>query len=109
MLSTFFLGLAIAIMFNDKDFPLKKLIRSLLIIPYTIPGLISIIIWRGMLNSEFGVVNRVLEGLIGWAPRWTTEAFWAKVAILMVNLWLGYPYFMLITSGALAIHSLRYL
>jgi ABC-type sugar transport system permease subunit len=102
VLSTFFLGLAIAIMFNDKDFPMKKLIRSLLIIPYTIPGLISIIVWRGMLNAEFGIVNRVLEDIIGWAPRWTTEAFWAKMAILLVNLWLGYPYMMLISSGALA-------
>jgi arabinogalactan oligomer / maltooligosaccharide transport system permease protein len=101
VLSTFALGLAIAIMFNDKDFPLKKLIRSLLLIPYTIPGLISIIMWRGMLNSEFGVINRFLENLIGVAPRWTTEPFWAQVAILLVNLWLGYPYFMLVASGAL--------
>jgi ABC-type sugar transport system permease subunit len=101
VLSTFALGLAIAIMFNDKGFPLKKLIRSLLLIPYTIPGLISIIMWRGMLNSEFGVINQWLKSLIGVAPHWTTEAFWAKVAILLVNLWLGYPYFMLVTSGAL--------
>jgi arabinogalactan oligomer / maltooligosaccharide transport system permease protein len=101
VLSTFALGLAIAIMFNDPDFPLKKLIRSLLIIPYTIPGLISIIMWRGMLNSEFGVVNRWLETFITQAPRWTTEAVWAQVAILLVNLWLGYPYMMLISSGAL--------
>jgi arabinogalactan oligomer / maltooligosaccharide transport system permease protein len=101
VLSTFALGLAIAIMFNDKDFPFKKLIRTFLLIPYTIPGLISIIMWRGMLNSEFGVINRALQDLIGWAPRWTTEAFWAQTAILLVNLWLGYPYFMLITSGAL--------
>lgn len=101
VLSTFALGLAIAIMFNDKDFPLKKLIRSLLLIPYTIPGLISIIMWRGMLNSEFGVVNRFLENFVSNAPRWTTEPFWAQVAILLVNLWLGYPYFMLVTSGAL--------
>jgi len=101
VLSTFALGLAIAIMFNDPDFPFKKLIRSLLIIPYTIPGLISIIMWRGMLNSEFGIINRVLKDLIGTAPRWTTEAFWAQVAILLVNLWLGYPYMMLISSGAL--------
>jgi ABC-type sugar transport system permease subunit len=101
VLSTFALGLAIAIMFNDKDFPLKKVIRSLLLIPYTIPGLISIIMWRGMLNSEFGVINRWLIELFNWAPRWTTEEFWAKVAILLVNLWLGYPYFMLVTSGAL--------
>jgi ABC-type sugar transport system permease subunit len=101
VLSTFALGLAIAIMFNDKDFPLKKLIRSLLLIPYTIPALISIIMWRGMLNAEFGVVNHFLKSLIGVAPRWTTEPFWAQVAILLVNLWLGYPYFMLIASGAL--------
>ena len=101
VLSTFALGLAIAIMFNDKDFPLKKLIRSLLLIPYTIPGLISIIMWRGMLNSEFGVVNRFLENFVAQAPRWTTEPTWAQVAILLVNLWLGYPYFMLVSSGAL--------
>jgi arabinogalactan oligomer / maltooligosaccharide transport system permease protein len=101
VLSTFALGLAIAIMFNDRDFPFKKIIRSFLLIPYTIPGLISIIMWRGMLNSEFGVINRYLNEWIGWAPRWTTEAIWAQVAILLVNLWLGYPYFMLVTSGAL--------
>lgn len=101
VLSTFALGLAIAIMFNDRDFPFKKIIRSLLLIPYTIPGLISIIMWRGMMNSEFGVINRFLEAAFGWAPHWMTEPFWAQVAILIVNLWLGYPYFMLVTSGAL--------
>ncbi len=101
VLSTFFLGLAIAILFNDERFPLKKLIRTLLLIPYTIPPLISIIMWRGMLNAEFGVINRVLETFIAEAPKWTVEPFWAKVAILIVNLWLGYPYFMLVSSGAL--------
>ena len=101
VLSTFFLGLAIAILFNEKDFPFKKIIRSLLLIPYTIPGLISIIMWRGMLNPEFGIVNRILMDWIGWAPRWTTEPIWAQIAILLVNLWLGYPYFMLVNSGAL--------
>ena len=101
VLSSFAMGLAIAIMFNDKDFPFKKIIRSLLLIPYTIPGLISIIMWRGMLNPEFGIINKWLEALIGVAPRWTTEAFWAKIAILLVNLWLAYPYFMLVSSGAL--------
>jgi ABC-type sugar transport system permease subunit len=101
VLSTFFLGLAIAIMFNDPNFPLKKIIRSFLLIPYTIPSLITILIWRGMLNPEFGIVNKVLERWFGVAPPWTTEAIWAQAAVLLVNLWLGYPYFMLVTSGAL--------
>jgi len=101
LLFNFSLGLAIAIMFNEPKFPLKKLIRSLLIIPYTVPALITILIWRGMLNPELGVIDRFLEGLFGWAPPWFTDQFWAKVAILLVNLWLSYPYFMLICSGAL--------
>jgi ABC-type sugar transport system permease subunit len=101
VLSTFALGLAIAIMFNEKDFPAKKLIRSLLIIPYTIPSLITIIIWRGMMNPEVGIINRVLETSLGASVPWFTDPLWAKIAILIVNLWLGYPYFMLICSGAL--------
>ncbi len=102
VLSTFFLGLGIAIMFNDEDFPFKKIIRTLLLIPYTIPGLITIIIWRGMMNPEFGIINRTLEAWFGIeGPPWTTEAIWAQAAILLVNLWLGYPYMMLVTSGAL--------
>ncbi|MCB9423133.1 MAG: ABC transporter permease subunit [Ardenticatenaceae bacterium] len=101
LLLNFSLGLAIAIMFNDQYFPFKKLIRSLLIIPYTVPALLTILIWRGMLNPELGVIDRALEALFGWAPPWFTDQTWAKIAILIINLWLSYPYFMLICSGAL--------
>lgn len=101
LLLNFSLGLAIAIMFNDSNFPFKKLIRSLLIIPYTLPALLTILIWRGMLNPELGVIDRALEGVFGWAPPWFTDPQWAKIAILIINLWLSYPYFFLICSGAL--------
>jgi ABC-type sugar transport system permease subunit len=47
------------------------------------------------------VIDRFLESLFGWAPPWFTDAGWAKFAIQLVNLWLSYQYFMLITSGAL--------
>jgi len=101
LLLNFSLGLAIAVMFNDRFLPLKKLIRSLLIIPYTVPALITILIWRGMLNPELGVISHTLKNLFGWSPPWFTDQWWAKIAILLVNLWLSYPYFMLICSGAL--------
>jgi ABC-type sugar transport system permease subunit len=101
LLFNFSLGLLIAIMFNDPDFPFKKLIRSLLIVPYTVPALLTILVWRGMLNPELGVIARILESLFGWAPPWFTDQWWAKIAILLINLWLSYPYFMLICSGAL--------
>jgi ABC-type sugar transport system permease subunit len=98
---TFALGLAVALIFNDPTIPGRKLIRTLLLVPYTIPSLITIMVWRGLLNPELGIINRTLDSLIGWSPAWFTDPFWAKAAILIVNLWLGYPYFMLICSGAL--------
>ena len=98
---TFSMGLAISILYGDPNFPGKKILRSLLIIPYTIPSLITILIWRGILNENIGIVNTVLRDLINFAPPWTTNQWWARAAILIVNLWLGYPYFMLVTSGAL--------
>ena len=97
----FSLGLLIAIMFNDPLFPLKKIIRTLLIIPYTVPALITILIWRGMLIPEVGVISHTLDGWFGWSPPWFTDQWWAKIAILLVNLWLSYPYFMIVCSGAL--------
>ena len=98
---TFALGLMIALLYNDPEFPGKKVIQSFLLVPYTIPSLITILIWKGMLNTEIGIINRTLEAWFGMAPPWTEDQWWAKIAILMVNLWLGYPYFMLICSGAL--------
>lgn len=99
--TTFSLGLLVALLFNDPSFPGRKAIRTVLLIPYTIPALITIIVWRGMLNPEVGIINRLLEQLVGTAPPWFTDPTWAKVGVLLVNLWLGFPYFMLICSGAL--------
>ena len=98
---TFALGLFIAYIYNDPQFPGRKLIQSLLLIPYTIPSLITILVWRGVLNPEIGIVNQTLQAWFGISPPWFTDQWWAKAGVLLVNLWLGYPYFMLICSGAL--------
>lgn len=99
VVTTFFLGLFTAMLFNDL--PGRKIIRSLLIIPYTIPSLVTILVWRGMLNEEIGVITRILNSVIGTTPPWFSDPTWAKIGVLLVNLWLGYPYFMLVCSGAL--------
>jgi len=101
VLFTFSMGLGISILYGDPKFPGKKILRTLLLIPYTIPSLITILIWRGMMNPDIGIINRVLESLIGISPDWFNNQWLAKAALLIVNTWLGYPYFMLVTSGAL--------
>ncbi len=101
LLLTFSMGLLISVIYNDPGFKGKKILQSLLLIPYTIPSLITILIWRGMLNPNLGIVNRVLEAVIGISPDWFNNRYLAQIAILIVNMWLGYPYWMLVTSGAL--------
>jgi len=98
---TFSVGLLISIIYGDPKFKGKKLLRSLLLIPYTIPSLITILIWRGMLNPDLGIINRVLNNVFGFSPDWFNVPWLARAAILIVNTWLGYPYWMLVTSGAL--------
>jgi ABC-type sugar transport system permease subunit len=96
---SFGLGLTIAVLFDDL--PGKRLIRALLIIPYPIPALVSILIWRNLLNPDFGVITDFLESTIGTSPDWLTDPTAARAAILLINMWLSYPYFYIVSSGAL--------
>ncbi|MEO2131989.1 MAG: ABC transporter permease subunit [Microbacterium sp.] len=97
--TTFVLGLFLAIVFNDPRMKSKKYYRVLMILPYAFPGFLSALVWAGMMNQEFGFINVVLFG--GADIPWLTNEWLAKFSILLVNLWLGFPYMFLISTGAL--------
>lgn len=101
VVTTFSVGLLFAMILNNRDFPLKPLWRSLLIIPYAIPGWLTASVWRGLLNPSYGPINVALKNLLGISPDWFADPGLAKVMVLMVNLYLGFPYMMLICLGAL--------
>ena len=95
-------GLLLGILLNNKRLKFRNFYRSILILPWAVPGVISIQLWVALLNQNFGGLNRLL-GLFGGLPiPWLTDPLWAKVAILVVNLWLGFPYMMTATLGALS-------
>jgi ABC-type sugar transport system permease subunit len=98
---TFAVGLALALVFNDQRLPLKGMWRTIAIIPYTIPGFISALVWAGLLNPNFGPINSFLQDFVGWNPQWFSDGNLAKAAVLIVNTWLGYPYMMIVSLGAL--------
>lgn len=98
---SFAFGLGLAILLNDKNLRLRKLYRSLLIVPYAIPAFISILIWRGFFNTEVGLFNRVLSQAFGIRIAWLSTPFWARFACIVTNVWLTYPYMMLVSLGAL--------
>ena len=99
VLTTFVAGLAIALLFNDDRMRGKRIYRALMILPYAFPAFLSAYVWRGLLDTDNGFVNDVILG--GAEIPWLTEEFPARVAILLTNLWLGFPYMFLITTGAL--------
>ncbi len=92
-------GLIVTIMFDDL--PGKRYIRALLIIPWPIPVLISVLIWRSLLQPDVGVIPPILRSIIGSSPAWFQDPFWTRFALVLVNVWLSYPYFYVITAGAL--------
>lgn len=96
---SFAIGLIASIMF--ENLPGKRIIRSLLIIPWPIPVLVSVLIWRNMLHPDMGFVAPMLEAIFGSSPDWFTSTFWTRFGVILVNVWLSYPYFYVITSGAL--------
>lgn len=95
---SFLIGMAIALLF--EDLPGKRIIRALLILPYPIPVLVSIMVWRGLLN-DMGPVTQFLNSLFGTAPHFFTDASWTRFAVILINVYLSYPYFFILCSGAL--------
>jgi arabinogalactan oligomer/maltooligosaccharide transport system permease protein len=94
---SFAMGLVLAITLDKPGLRFQKLYRSMLIMPYAIPGFLSLLVWQGLLNDDFGVVNRVFHTDIPWL----FDGNWAKVSVIMVSLWLTFPYFFLVSLGAL--------
>ena len=99
VLLTFALGLFLAMVLNHPTLRGKKLYRVLVILPYAFPVYLSGLVWAGLLNPEFGFVNQVLFG--GANIPWLTSPLLAQFSVILVNVWLGYPYMFLVCTGAL--------
>jgi len=96
---TFFAGLLMALLFNDPNMKFRGFYRALVIMPYAFPAFLSILIWAGLLNTDFGFFNQILFG--GADINWLGDPWLARFSAVMVNLWLGFPYMFLVTTGAL--------
>ncbi len=96
------IGVFLALLLNNPDLRFRNLYRTLLIIPWALPGIITIQVWRGFLNTNFGAVNRFLALLDLPVFDWLGDCTLAKGAVLLVNLWLGLPFMITATLGALS-------
>ncbi|HEV8459868.1 MAG TPA: ABC transporter permease subunit [Gaiellaceae bacterium] len=104
---SFAAGLFLAIALDKTGMRFQKLYRSVLVIPYAIPGFLSLLVWAGLLNDDFGVVNRsILHTSVPWlfggnVFSWLPFLSWPRIAVIIVSVWLTTPYFFLVSMGAL--------
>jgi multiple sugar transport system permease protein len=98
----FLIGLGLALLFNLK-FPLRKLARSLVIIPWLLPLLITGLTFQYLLQLEAGAINRMLQslGLIDEPIGFLLTPNWAFFSILVANIWIGIPFFTVLLFSAL--------
>lgn len=104
LLSVFFsfaVGVTLASILQWPHLRGKSVYRVLLILPYAVPAFISILVFRGLFNQNFGEINLILSALFGIKPNWFTDPTLARTMLILVNVWLGYPYMMLLSMGYL--------
>ena len=94
------LGMALALLLHRKMRG-KGIYRALIILPWAVPQIIALLIWRTEYNFEYGAVNQLL-GMIGLGPYpWLSDPFWNFAAMVITNVWLGVPFMMVIILGGL--------
>jgi len=100
--TTFVSGLIVALVLSQKEIRLKGIWRTLIIIPYAIPQMISLLAMKMMFNGKFGPINQYLSYFgLGKLP-WLTDPYWAKFTVIVVNIWIGMPLSFLLVSGILS-------
>lgn len=96
------IGLFLATLLNRK-LPGKSIIRVLLILPWAVPQYIAALTWKGMFNLEYGAINIMITHLLGKgaAIPWLSDPNWTFIASIITNIWLGFPFMMMISLGGL--------
>lgn len=96
------LGIFMAVLVNQKGIRFKGLIRTVLILPWAVPGFVTILIFAGLFNDTFGAINNDILAMLGIDPiPWMTNAQWTRIALLAMQGWLGFPYIFIVTTGVL--------
>ncbi|MNO32397.1 Maltose transport system permease protein MalF [compost metagenome] len=111
--TTYFFGFFQAVLLNNSAVKFKKLWRSIYILPWAVPAMISALVFKSMFNGQFGPISQFLLdiGLTTERIYWFTDpgnTNLARILALLINLWLGFPYFMALIGGTLTTVSDSY-
>ncbi|WP_017473265.1 carbohydrate ABC transporter permease [Amphibacillus jilinensis] len=97
------LGMTLALMVNDPRIKFKKLIRTILILPWAVPAFVTILIFSAMFNDDFGAINRdiIIPLFGGDGIPWLSDPLYARTAVILIQTWLGFPFIFALFTGVL--------
>ncbi|MFD1417011.1 sugar ABC transporter permease [Oceanobacillus jeddahense] len=97
------LGFFLAVLVNDERLRFKKLIRTILILPWAVPAFVTILVFAAMFNDDFGAINRdiIIPLFGGDGVAWLSDPLYSRIAIIMVQTWLGFPFIFALFTGIL--------
>ena len=95
------IGMSLGLALSRPMLRMKSVYRVLLILPWAVPSYVTALAWKGMFHRQFGAVNAILVALgaepVSWFSRFST----ALTANVSTNVWLGFPFMMVVVMGAL--------
>lgn len=96
-------GLLVAVTLKQSKIKFKGVFQFIFILPYAVPVVITALVWQNLLNGTFGVVNRTLQslGLLKGTIPWLGNATLAQIMCIVINLWAGFGYFMMLSTGTM--------
>lgn len=95
------IAIGLALLLNMKELKFKGIMRTILILPWAVPSYITSLMWKGMFNYDFGIINAILEKIGIGRIEWLTSPVYGMTACIIVNVWLSVPFMMLVCLGAL--------
>lgn len=93
------MGICLAVLLNRK-LPFKNCLRVLLMLPWAVPQYIAVLAWRNMFQAQYGTIDIIFNKL-GITISWLSDPLWTFIACIIVNIWLGIPFMMVIALGAM--------
>ncbi|NJE11111.1 carbohydrate ABC transporter permease [Thermococcus sp. MAR1] len=95
-------GIFLSLLYNSKYVKGKMVYRSLLIIPWALPLLFSVTVWKFMFDPIFGPINQMLKSLgVQTLPNWINDPTWGFLALNIIEVWLAYPFMITVITAAL--------
>ncbi|MBM3270193.1 MAG: sugar ABC transporter permease [Candidatus Sericytochromatia bacterium] len=95
------LGVGLAMLLNLDGMRGKRVYRALLILPWAVPTYVTSLTWRNMFDYDYGAVNLLLKGWGVVGPDWFKSFWTAFGAVLTTNIWLGFPFMMMVAAAGL--------